>query len=362
MWARRMSLASLADRALSLERDGRRIVRLNVGNTNLPPPAEAVERAIRVLRENPPGHYESAAGSPELLRLIAEREGCGTENVVIGPGSKLLIWGLMSILCERGESLSTPAPYWPAYALAAESLGLRFRPQPGRLEDGWSFAAADLSGAGLFILCNPHNPTGLVLDDGPVGEIIERCGRQGIHLVIDEAYKGLAFRPIPRYKRAIRVRSFSKEFSLESWRLGYAVAPAAVVERLVSFISRTATCVPRFVQEAGIACLEGESGIRMSREAVWRSRSETLQGELAKRGFRFAAPGSGMYVFATRDDIIDSESFCRERLERAGIALAPGNAFGGYERFVRIAANQTEKVLEDAVAAIDGRPATKDSP
>lgn len=357
-----MSLASLADQALRLEREGRKVVRLNVGNTNLPTPPAAVERAIRALRESPSGHYESAAGSPELLHLIAGREGCGTENVVIGPGSKMLIWGLLSILCERGEIVSTPAPYWPAYALAAESQGLRFQPVPTRLEEGWRFSVSDIPEAKLFILCNPHNPTGIVLDDGRVDEIMERCRDGRIHLIIDEAYKGLAFRPIPRYEGAIRVRSFSKEFSLESWRLGYAVAPAAVAERLVSFISRTATCVPRFVQEAGIACLEHESEIRAARGSAWRSRSETLQGELAKRGFRFAAPGSGMYVFAAREDIIDSESFCRERLERTGIAIAPGNAYGGYERFVRICANQPDDVLENAVAAIDGRPSAEDSP
>ena len=98
---------------------------------------------------------------------------------------------------------------------------------------------------------------------------------------------------------------------------------------------------------------EGDDEIRAARKTVWRSRSETLQRELAGSGFRFAPPASGMYVFAARKDIVDSEAFCLDRLERTGVALAPGSSFGGYDRFVRISANQPEDVLEKAVAAID---------
>ena len=237
--------------------------------------------------------------------------------------------------------------------MAAESQRLRLLPLPTRFEDGWSFDAARVPDARLFILCNPNNPTGAVYGDGLVREIVRRCKGRGVQVIIDEAYKGLAFEPISRVDDAVRVRSFSKEFSLEQWRLGYAVAPAAVAERLVSFVAQTASCVPGFIQEAGIACLEADDAIRASREAVWRSRSQTLQKELAGSGFSFAPPASGMYVFATRKDIVDSEEFCLDRLERTGVALAPGSSFGGYDRFVRISANQPEDVLEKAVAAID---------
>ena len=237
--------------------------------------------------------------------------------------------------------------------MAAESQRLRFLPLPTRFEDGWSFDAARVPDARLFILCNPNNPTGAVYGDGLVREIVRRGKGRGVQVIIDEAYKGLAFERMSRADEAIRVRSFSKEFSLEQWRLGYAVAPAAVAERLVSFVAQTASCVPGFIQEAGIACLEADDAIRAGREAVWRSRSQALQKELTGSGFSFAPPASGMYVFATRKDIVDSEEFCLDRLERTGVALAPGSSFGGYDRFIRISANQPEDVLEKAVAAID---------
>jgi aspartate/methionine/tyrosine aminotransferase len=347
-----MSFYELAERAGRMEEEGRRIIRLNVGNTNLPTPAWAIEAAAKGLRDGRSG-YGPAGGLPGFRRRIAEREGCAAENVVVGPGSKLLLWGLLEVLRDRGQTVATPSPHWPAYGVAAERLGLRFLAVPTRMETGWSFSVPEIPEGSVLILCNPLNPTGTVFDESFVRDVVDHCRRSRIPIVIDEAYKGLAFGEIPRFESAIRLRSFSKEFSLESWRLGYAVAPKAIADKLASFILHTATCVPPFVQEAGLACLEHEEEIRAPRAAIWRSRSETAQRALAGRGFRFVPPDSGMYVFATREDIDDSDSFCRELLDRTGVALAPGSAFGGYGRFVRICANRPESELEEAIALID---------
>ncbi|MEW6748601.1 MAG: pyridoxal phosphate-dependent aminotransferase [Candidatus Micrarchaeota archaeon] len=338
----------LAERALALEKAGKKIVRLNVGDTNLPTPQCAIEAALASLEEERAG-YCPAAGLPGLREAIAKREGCEPSEVVVGPGSKLLIYGLMSMLCKQGDAISFPSPYWPMYELAARQLGLEAKAPESSMEDGWAFDPADIDGNKLTIICNPLNPTSTIYDEKLVQEAIGRCQEENSFLLLDEAYKALAFDKLPRYEGAIRVRSFSKEFNMEGWRLGYAVVPEHIAEKLTAFLQITATCTAPFVQKAGIACLENEKGIIAGNLKVWRSRSAVAAKALSENGFRFAKPEAGIYIFATHDGIKDSEKYATELMEKEGIVVSPGSSFGGYTDFIRICVNQPEDALMDAI-------------
>lgn len=351
-----MGFYELAEKALELERKGKKLVRLNVGDTNMPAPECAVRAAVAALKKAGTG-YGSAAGLPELRERIAAREGCDAGEVAIGPGSKQVIFALLSVLCRKDGRVAYPTPNWPAYELGAKQLGLRIsavRTLPGdswRLPDPLPEGVRD---AGVLVLCNPLNPASTVYEPDAVRSAIGQAGergRQGSYVILDEAYKGLAFSAVPRYEgeNVIRVRSFSKEFSMEGWRLGYAVAPADVVKKVVAFNQATITCVPGFVQRAGIACLEDE-GIVAGHREVWRARSLAAQRALRAAGFSFAKPGAGIYVFATHERLRNADGFAMRLLEKEGVAVAPGTDFGGYSRFVRICVNQPAAVLEDAIA------------
>lgn len=339
----------LAEKALALEKSGRKVTRLNVGDTNLPTPERAIEAGLTRMRQMKSG-YGSSAGIPELRERIAAREGCDARNVVIGPGSKHLLYGLMSVLCKKGESVAFPSPYWPAYMLACRALGLEASPMPSSMDNGWQFNPADAGKARMLIICNPLNPTSTIYEEKSVRAAISEGRESGMHVVLDEAYKGLAFRQVPRYDGAIRVRSFSKEFNMEGWRLGYAVAPEDVAKKLIAFNQITATCVAPFVQAAGIACIEDEKEILAKNRKEWVSRSDAAQKALAAAGFTFAKPESGIYVFARHGGIADSGEFAMRLLEKEGIAVAPGTEFGGYKEYVRICVNRPEYVLGDAIS------------
>ncbi len=339
----------LAEKALALEKQGKKVTRLNVGDTNLPTPERAIEAGIGRMRASKSG-YGSSAGLPELRQKIAEREKCGIENVVVGPGSKSLIYGLMSILCKKNEQVAFPTPFWPAYSLACSQLGLKEKRLEGDEEQGWAFNPENAARAGLMIVCNPMNPASTVYRDELLRGAIESCARSGTQIILDEAYKGLAFRDIPRIDGAIRVRSFSKEFNMEGWRLGYAIAPEDIAKKLISFNQITTTCVAPFVQAAGISCLEDEKAILARNRREWRSRSDAAQAALAKAGFRFAKPEAGIYVFARHDGIKDSEKFAMDLLDKEGIAVAPGTEFGGFSSHVRICVNRPEYVLAEAIS------------
>ncbi len=339
----------LAEKALALEKEGRKVTRLNVGDTNLPTPERAIEAGLVRMRQSKSG-YGSSAGLSELREKIAAREGCDVKNVVVGPGSKHLLYGLMSILCKKGDMVSFPSPYWPAYRLACSQLELKAEPISTDMVNGWQFQPEDVKKARMLLICNPLNPTSTVYDEKSIRSVIAECQESGTHVVLDEAYKGLSFRPIPRYDGAIRVRSFSKEFNMEGWRLGYAIAPEDIAKRLIAFNQITATCVAPFVQAAGLACLEDEKEILSKNRKEWLSRSETAQKALQDGGFRFAKPESGIYVFAMHPGIKDSGEFAMMLLDKEGIAVAPGSEFGGFGSYVRICVNRPEYVLADAIA------------
>ena len=332
----------LAERAMELERSGKRLIRLNIGDTGMPVPDVAIEAAKKAM-DGARG-YGPAAGIKELREAAAEREGCKAENIVVGPGSKHLIFALMSLLLKKGGRLAVPVPYWPMYLLAARQLDLEFVPVNAMMEDGWQFR--EMPQAGLAVICNPLNPASTVYPAKAITRAIEECG---CPVMLDEAYKGLAFEEIPVFD-CIRVRSFSKEFNMENWRLGYAAVPKEIAAKLTAYNQITATCVSNFVQQAGVACLLHEKEITERHRKIWKERKDAAVKGLRKAGFKFAEPQSGIYVFATHEEISDAGKYAMQLLAE-GVAVAPGEDFG-CGKFVRICLNRDGGVLAEAIAAM----------
>lgn len=330
----------LAEKIIGMEQTGKKVVKLNIGDTNLHAPEVAVEAAKKAMTNAETG-YGSSAGLQKLRELASQREGCAVENIVIGPGSKHLIYGLMGVLAKGGGRISVPAPSWPMYGLACRSLGLEFLPLSTAMEGNWQFDA--IAKADATIICNPNNPTSTIYERAKVERAIEDA--EG-HVILDEAYKGLAFEKIPSFD-CIRVRSFSKEFNMENWRLGYAVVPKDIAKKLVQYNQTTCTCVAPFVQAAGVACLENEKEILAENRRVWKARMDAAVSAMRKAGFRFAAPQSAMYVFATHPSITDAGGFAMGLLEK-GVAVAPGEDFGE-RKFFRVACNREPEVLGEAI-------------
>ena len=333
------------EKVASLERSGRKITKLHIGDTNMPAPKCAKEAAEKSMQEDGSG-YGSGAGLMELREKIARREKCGVENVVVGPGSKHILYALLSVL-GKGKKVVFPSPHWPAYHLACEQLGLQAVPVQTSMEENWQFGELPLEGAKMLLICNPLNPTSTVYGKELVESTIESASRKNVPVVIDEAYKGLAHEPIGNYD-AIRVRSFSKEFSMEGWRLGYAIAPKEIAQKIISFNQVTSTCVPIFVQKAGIACLENEKEILEGANKIWRARLKAAAEALNDAGFSYAMPQAGIYAFATHEKMEDAWEFANRALEK-GVAVSAGSEFGEYGKFVRICLNQEESVLRDAI-------------
>lgn len=334
----------LAEKAFAMERAGKKIIRLNVGDTNLPTPQCAIDAAIASIKEK--ASYGPAAGLHEFRKKIAERENCDISNVVVGSGSKMLLYGLLSIL---RKNVTVNAPYWPAYRLICNQLGLKLRIGDTEIGKKWGIGTPKFNSEDVMVICNPNNPTSTNYDERTVEETIENAEKNNVVVILDEAYKGLSFKKMPRYENAIRLRSFSKEFNMEGWRLGYAIAPKEIAAKLTAFNQISTTCTPAFVQKAGLACLENEREILDANTKIWLGRSLAAQSALKKAKFEFATPDAGIYIFATHLGI--NEEFAMKLLER-GVVVAPGSEFG-CKNFVRICVNQSEQVLNSAIEIME---------
>ena len=335
----------LYEKVIKLEQSGKSIIKLHVGATMLPVP----EVALNVLRKIPSGKspYVSAGGLMQLRTVAAQREGCLPENIVVAPGSKLLIYALLHLLKKAGKHFVLPQPAWPAYGLVAEEMGLNVRFCETRLEDGWQFKNLPLDNACVALLCNPLNPTSTCYSPESIKKLAAESRKAGVALVIDEAYRDLAFEPIENHE-AIRVRSFSKEFNMEGMRLGYAVVPVELAKELMRFMQLSVTCTSTIIQEAGSACLKERQSILEKNCDIWRKRLSILSAALRQSSFEFCEPEAGMYIFAKHPKIMNSETFVETLFER-GVAVAPGTAFGPYPQYIRIAASEEPEILLKAV-------------
>jgi aspartate aminotransferase len=333
-----------------MERQGKKIIKLNIGETNLPTPVQAIEEAVKSLRTKK-SDYVSPYGIPELRETLAKREDCPFNHIAVGAGGRQTIIGLILALTKEGDRIAFPAPYWPAFPIICSELGRIPIPLHTGLDKGWLFDSIDFDNINLLIICNPLNPSSIVYPESLISKTLCEAGRANVPVLIDEAYKGLAYQPIPRYDDAIRIKSFSKEFNMEGWRLGYAVAPAGVVDKIAKYTQLTLTCVPDFIQRAGIACIENEESILAEMRNIWKERQDIASKLFEQAGFKFVTPQSGMYLFATHDKITDGTKFCFDLLDQ-GIAVAPGESFGDYGNYFRMAVNTDKETIQQVVEKI----------
>ena len=341
----------IVEESFELERQGRSLIKLHIGSTGLPVP----EVGLKVLREISAGTlapYGPGPGLPELRAVAAEREGVSVDNIIVGPGSKYLLFSLLMTLKNDCSELVFSAPFWPAYLLIAEALGMKTRIVETSFEEGWKLPELNLKKNSLLLLCNPLNPTSTVYSAKELKGILQQVEESGSYLLLDEAYRDLTFSPLPSMAdtspATIRIRSFSKEFNLEGWRLGYAVLPGELNKRLTSLVHLSVGSASTLIQRVGIACLKHREELLPHHRGIWKERLDALTSALRANGFQFVPPQAGMYVFATHPAVTSGELLCSKGLQ-AGVVVAPGGSFGPFERFIRISASRESADLSKAV-------------
>jgi len=335
-------LYEINEKALKLESEGKKIIKLNIGDPDLETPPEIIEAAYDAMK-NGKTKYSSAFGEKSLREKLASIHKVYADNVIITPGSKWGIFSVMYLLLKNGGNVVIPTPYWTAYELAAKNIGAETRFVKTELDSNWKIDLETLESlidkdTRMIILNNPNNPTSGVIEEKVFDGIVQIANEKGITILSDEVYADISFIKTKRILDYggdhILVTGFSKTFTMTGWRLGYVIANTEFVEKIAKLNQITISNVPVFIQEAALKALELRSELTEKIRDVYRERAKLASNMLSKSTLEFSEPSAPFYVFPRRRGL-DSERFALSLLDN-GVAVAPGTAFGDYREHFRI--------------------------
>lgn len=348
--------------AKKLEREGRNILHLEVGEPDFDTP-EHVKRAAWEALQKGMTKYTPSEGLPELREAVAERVGAERENVLITPGAKHAIFCAMEAILDPGEEVILPSPCW-TYDGIVLSVGGKPVFLETRMEEGFRVDVERLEKAltprtKLLVLNSPSNPTGAILDEENLKAILDFARERDLWILTDEIYDRLVYEGkstsllslAGSIEGIVYINGFSKTYAMTGWRLGYAVAPKELIAEMNKIQQASTSCVPGFVQMAGLEALRGpQDFVERMREEFRRRRDFMVKG-LSSLGLKCLPPKGAFYLFPRLPEgWKDSTSFCEHLLQEVGIASVPGIGFGPFgEGHVRFSFACSMEVLKETL-------------
>ena len=363
------------NRARALEKQGKEIIHLEIGEPDFDTPANVIEAGVEALHKGWT-HYGPAAGLPDLRQSIADYVSrtrnvkVSSEEVVVVPGGKPIIFFTILALIDAGDEVIYPNPGFPIYeSMIHYSLG-KAVPIPLREERDFSVDVKELASlinerTKLIILNSPHNPTGGVLTKKDILQIAEAIGDRNILILSDEIYSRLIYEgdhfsimSVPGFKeRTILLDGFSKTYAMTGWRLGYGVMRPDLAVHISRLATNSTSCTASFTQIAGIEALSGDQSSVDKMSAEFRRRRDVFVAGLNKiKGFSCRVPKGAFYTFPNITKTgWPSKKLADALLEQAGVAGLSGTAFGEYgEGYLRFSVANSLENLNKALARIEG--------
>ena len=365
-------------RAMELEHAGRSIVHLELGAPDVDAPAHVVDAAVAALRAGD-ARYVAPQGLPELREAIAADVrsrgiAASADQVIVTPSAKTAVFYAMLATVEPGSEVLVPDPGFPIYPSMARFAGgvpVGYALDADNAPDVDDIAMRINSRTRVLCLNSPNNPTGGALDAADMARLAELVARHDLRVVTDDIYSRLVFEggrapSIAAFdgargarSRTMLVDGFSKTYAMTGYRLGYLVVPRPWVERLVTMSVNGHTCVPPFIQRAGIAALTGPQDMVATQIAAYRARRDLLvRGLNELPGVKCPVPAGAFYVFPDFSALLTargltSRAFADRLLEEHGVAAIDGAAFGSRgEGCLRLSFASAQADLDAAVTRI----------
>jgi aspartate aminotransferase len=359
------------NKARALERQGKQIVHLEIGEPDFDTPANIVEAAVDALHKGWT-HYGPSAGLPDLRQTIAEEVSrtrvveCMSDEVVVVPGGKPIIFFSILSLVDEGDEVIYPNPGFPIYEsminyIGGHAIPIRLREDRDFGLDVKELASLITDRTKLIIINSPQNPTGGVLTQRDIHDIADAIGDRNIMVLSDEIYSRLIFEgqhysimSVPGFKdRTILLDGFSKTYAMTGWRMGYGVMRSDLAAHVTRLMTNSNSCTASFTQVAGIEALRGnQASVDKMRTEFQRRRDMFVAGLNKIKGFSCRMPKGAFYVFPNIQKTgWKSKKLADALLEEGGVACLSGTAFGdfgeGYLRFsVANSLDNLDKALE----------------
>ena len=366
-------------RASHLEKEGRNIVHMEIGQPDFAAPQPVIDAAVAALHDRPLG-YTPALGIMELREAIAENYfrshglTISPSRIAVTTGSSAALLLALATLAGPDDEILMPDPCYPCSRHLVRLAGARptgiacdaitsYQPSAARVADAWN---PDTRGV---LLASPSNPTGTTIAPGELQAICDISAQRGGFTIIDEIYGGLVYEDQPASALSLSpdvivVSGFSKYFCMTGWRLGWLVAPEPLVREIEKLAQNAYVSPPAVAQYAALAAFHTESlAVLESRRLQFRERRNFLFDALRSLGFEIPALPQGAFYLYTNCErfALPASTLAETMLEEAGVAVAPGRDFGEYrsEAHLRFSYTRSLRELEEGVNRLSQLPAIR---
>jgi len=338
----------LLARAKQLESEGRSVLHLEVGEPDFPTPQPIIDAGIKALRQLKT-HYTPALGLPELRQSIASyylqrfNINIDARRIIVTPGASGALQLALSVLVDTGDNVLLTDPGYPCNRNMIRLLGADSEIVPVSADTRFQMGAADIfkhwnEHSVAAMIASPSNPTGTMIQQQELSNLIDAIHAEGGRLIVDEIYQGLVysdgdFTALKFSSDIFIINSFSKYFGMTGWRLGWMVVPDAFVDAVDRVAQNLFLAASTVAQYAALAAFdEGSIEILNRRVSKFRERRDYLLPVLREMGFVIPVePEGAFYIYADCSAITqDSFQWTRSLLEEEGVAVTPGIDFGEY--------------------------------
>lgn len=356
----------ILEKARAMELEGADVIHMEVGEPDFDTPEPVKEAACTALRKGMT-RYTHSLGISQLREAIAAHYGrrygveVSTDNILVTNGTSPAMVLIFGALLNPGEELILSNPCYACYPNILEFVAGVPRYVDVYEEDGFKYRPSDIAqklgyGAKGVMVNSPSNPTGIVLSEQDMTELVEAVGERAF-IISDEIYHGLVYegqeRSILEFTdKAFVLNGFSKLYAMTGWRLGYIISPPEFIRPLQKIQQNIHICANSFVQWAAVAALEETAEYTAEMVRTYDERRRFLLRRVREMGFGVTVdPTGAFYIFANAKKFTDDAyHFCLDVLENAGVAITPGIDFGsGGEGYVRFSyTNSLENLAEGA--------------
>jgi aspartate aminotransferase len=370
-----MAVVAEADK---LRQSGVDVVDLSVGEPHFSTPQHIKDAAVAAINSNFT-RYTAVGGTAELKDAILQRHAHDfgssyqREETMASVGGKHVLFNAIQVLVDHGDEVILPVPYWVSFKDIVRYAGGKCVLLQSEEENGFRVTTRMMERlvtprTKLIILNSPANPSGAVMSPEDLTEVVRLAAERGIWVISDECYVYLNYSgrefsigSLEEYRdRFLVVGSLSKTYAMTGWRMGYALAPAAVISAMQKLQSQSTSNPTSIVQKAAIAALQGpQDCVAEMRKDYIRLRDQVLLGLGRIPGLKCARPEGAFYVYPNISAVLDRggikspADFARRLLHEAHVATVPGEGFGTREH-IRISYATSEKDLDRGLDRLRG--------
>ena len=373
----------VSTRVKQMAQKGIKVLGFGMGEPDFDTPPHIKQAAIRAIEEGFT-KYTPTAGTPELREAICEKLWRDNHlkysplQIIVSAGAKQAIQNIILALCEKGQEVIIPSPYWVSYPEQVRLAGATPILVPTNDVTGFKLTPDELDKAitprsRLLILNSPCNPTGAVYTETEFRELVDLAVRKGLFIISDEVYEKITYYGMRHhspaalaeeyYPKVITVNGFSKSYAMTGWRLGYAAGLEIIIRGAIKVQDHTTSCPNSVAQMAGLEALRGNQGSIDQMLKEYDSRRLYIVDRLSRiPGITCQLPGGAFYVFPRVSGLYSRKIAGKEvknsfelvdlLIEEAGVAFVPGACFGD-DNHVRISFATDMATIEEGMDRLE---------